>query len=81
MIKLGSIVAWTLVVFGAIRTALALLFAFGVSNEDNAFVAARYFAAANTGEAIDESLVMFTAGVVIGLLVQIAKNGVANERK
>lgn len=74
MIRLGSIIAWTLLLLGGIRAVLALVLALGVSDADNAMVSARYLATANTGEAIDQGLKMLVVGVVIGLLVRIAKN-------
>lgn len=71
---LGSIIAWALTLFGALKVALGFFFAANtVTLEDNAAAAERYLAAANTGEAINEGIMMFIIGVVIGLLVKIAK--------
>lgn len=74
MLKLGSILAWFLTVAGGMRVAFGLLLALGVSAEDNAAAARMILAAANTGEAINEGMVALVVGVVIGLLVKIAKN-------
>lgn len=73
MIRFGSIIAWTLIILGGLRAVLALVLALGVSDADNAMVSARYLATANTGEAIDQGLKMLVAGIVIGLLVRIAR--------
>mgnify|MGYP000722363704 CR=1 FL=1 len=72
-IKAGSVIAWLAVVFGGIRLALGLFVAIQFSGEENAFFARRYLAAPNSGESINEAAMMFLAGILIGLLVQIAK--------
>lgn len=74
-VKLGSVIAWLLFGFGALRTLLGFFFAFGTDTmEANEFAARRYLASANTGEAINEGIMLIVAGVAIGLIVQIANN-------
>ena len=79
MIRLGSIIAWVLTVLGLLRISLGLAVAFGTTAESNSVFAERYLAAANTGEAINEGMVMLGIGVVIGLLATIARNTGSSE--
>ncbi len=58
---------------GAIKTVVGFLVAFGIGAEDNSAAARRYLAAANSGEAIDEGIMMLMAGVMVGLVVHTAK--------
>lgn len=70
-IKAGSIIAWLLVVAGLMRVVMGFI----IASSDN-YVAAtkRYLGSGTTGEAIDKGFMWLVVGVVIGLLVQIAKN-------
>jgi hypothetical protein len=79
MVKLGSIIAWVLIFSGVSKAGLGLIGAYAVAAEDRAYFATRYLATANTGEAIDKGLVILVVGVVIGLLVEIAKKNTASE--
>ncbi len=79
MLKLGSIIAWILIAYGLLRVALGFFVAFRFSAEDNAAAAGRYLAGANSGEAINEGMVMFVVGVVIGILVKIAEKKSTSE--
>ena len=80
MLKLGSIIAWLLIVCGVVRTAMGFFVAFSFSADGNAAAATRYLAASNSGEAINEGMVVFVVGIVIGLLVRIAKNGTSTDQ-
>ena len=73
--KIGSFLAWALVVLGALRFAMGLYVAITFeSNESMVAASKRYLATANSGEAITEGILMFGVGIVIGLVAQIAKN-------
>lgn len=73
MIRLGSIIAWGLIIFGVMRTAMGFIVAFSSSAEGNAAMSALYLGTANSGDAIDRGMITIIIGVVIGLLVEIAK--------
>ena len=73
MIILGSLIAWVLISIGALRVAMGFYVAFSFIDNANVAASARYLGTTNSGEAINEGMVMFIAGVVIGLLVKIAK--------
>ena len=73
-IRLGSFVAWALVVLGSIRVLFGLLIAFGTSAADKAVAERNILGSATSGEAIDQGLIALVAGVVIGLLVRITTN-------
>ncbi|SLN27765.1 hypothetical protein ROA7450_01130 [Roseovarius albus] len=74
MIRVGSIIAWLLLAFGTLKIAMGFYVAIKFSGEENAFYAQRYLAAPNSGEAINEGMIVFVVGLVIGLLVKMAKN-------
>ena len=73
-IRLGSFVAWALVVLGSIRVLFGLLIAFGTSAADKAVAERNILGSSTSGEAIDQGLIALVAGVVIGLLVRITTN-------
>jgi ABC-type Mn2+/Zn2+ transport system permease subunit len=71
--RAGSVIAWIAVVFGAVRVLMGFAIAFMFDLEQNAAASRRYLATANSGEAIEDGSAMFLTGIIIGLLVQIAK--------
>lgn len=73
MIRVGSIIAWLLLAFGTLKIAMGFYVAINFNGEENAFYAQRYLAASNSGEAINEGMIVFGVGLVIGLLVKMAK--------
>jgi len=74
-IRAGSILAWAVMVWGAIKLALGIYVATQFEGKEEMIAASRrYLATANSGEAIDGGLKLLAAGILIGLLVQIAKN-------
>ncbi len=73
MLKLGLILAWILVFFGGLRTAMGFYVAFAFTAEQNAFASGRYLGTINSGEAINQGMVMLVVGVAVGLLVKIAQ--------
>ena len=72
-IRCGGAIAWVLVLLGLIRIALGFFVAFSTNDAEVPLAAARYLALATSGEAINEGMMTFAAGIVMGLLVQIAK--------
>lgn len=70
--KIGSVIAWVLLVLGAFRVTLGFLVAFGA--DDNEAASRALFAAANTGEAINEGTLAIIAGVALGILAEISKS-------
>jgi len=73
-IRAGTVLAWVLFGFGTFRVAFALLIAFQFETQESMIAASkRYLNTENTGEAIDKGLPLIAAGIVVGLLVEIAK--------
>ncbi len=78
-LKTANIMAWILVVVGSIRTLTALAFATIVLDHEKMIAfSKRYLGASTSGEAIESGLLIFAAGIVLGLLVIIAKNSSKN---
>ena len=74
-VRFGSFIAWFCTILGSIRVILGFLVAYNsISNEQMREAAQHYLAAATTGEAINEGMLMVAFGVALGLLVVIAKN-------
>ena len=72
-VKLGRFFAYTFLILGVLRFGSGLLVLFGTENiEANRQASRVLLSAANSGEAIDEAFLLVLAGVVLGLLVQIA---------
>lgn len=77
-IKVGSFIAWTLVVLGFFKAALGLFGALTLESQENMIAfSKRYLATDSTGEAMDRGIMMFAAGIVLGLIVRIAKKSQA----
>lgn len=73
MFRLGSIVAWAAVILGAFRVFTGFSVASIEDPENRAFWAARYLGSASSGEAIDQGIIAFVFGVVLGVLVKIGR--------
>ena len=73
MIKLGSIISWLLIGFGALRAAIGLFVASYFVDEAAMTIAAQRYLGTSTGDAIDTGFLLFFAGLALGLLVRIAK--------
>ena len=72
-IRVGTFVAWATVIFGLFRFAAGMFVAL-VFEGDSMFAASRrYLAAADSGEAIGEGIMIFLAGITLGVVVEIAK--------
>ena len=73
-IKSGSVIAWILVAAGSVRLAMGFFVALGFEGDKYIAASKRYLGSTNSGEAIDQGFMLLVAGVVIGLIVKIAKN-------
>lgn len=73
-IKLGNVIAWVGLVFGAMNFAGALFALNFVPAEDFERYSLRYFGSTPVGEHLDTAIMMIVASIILGLLVQIAKN-------
>ena len=73
-IRVGAIMAWAMVIWGILRSAIGFYVASIEGEEQRIFAAKRYLGSSSSREAIDNGVIMIAAGVVIGLLVTIAKN-------
>jgi len=74
MIFLGRILSWAMVVLGLFMTAAGLYIAFSFQGEARLAAAKRYLGSVTTGDAINQGMLMLTAGVIIGLITIIANN-------
>ena len=74
MLKLGSIVAWLLISLGALRAAMGYFVAIYYADYGDMVIAAkRYLGTSSPADAQDSGFLVLIAGVVLGLLVKIAK--------
>ena len=71
--RAGRIVAWLAIIFGLLRSAIAL---FVVQSGDPS-LAARYLGGGTTGGAMDQGIYVIIFGVVVGVLTDISQS-VAN---
>lgn len=72
-IRCGGAIAWALVVLGALRTAIGIFAAVSDGSFELPEIAERFLSLGASGAAMQEGLMLFSAGIVLGLLVQIAK--------
>lgn len=74
-IKAGSILVWLLMVYGVSRIAISILIiSVSQNNEQYLYYSKRYLVTSTTGEAIDKGLLVIALAIVLGLVVEIAKN-------
>tara|TARA_R110002126_G_scaffold165178_1_gene313023 strand:- start:825 stop:1064 length:240 start_codon:yes stop_codon:yes gene_type:complete len=73
-VRVGSVVAWLATIGGALKFAIGFFIASSLDRETMIAASKHYFNAANSGEIINESIPVFLFGIVIGILVHIAKN-------
>ncbi len=74
-IRIGTFIAWALLTLGSLRVAMGLIVATTFDTPESMHAASlRYLATSNSGEAIDKGLWTLMAGVVLGLLTELAKN-------
>ena len=74
-VKVGSVIAWLATIGGFAKMVLSYWLAYSVqTHEEMVAVSKRYLATETTGEAINESTLLFVFGILVGLLVHIAKN-------
>lgn len=74
-VKLGKLLAWTLLVLGIFRAGTAWYVAFALHDDPVALAAAtsRYIGSGTPGQAADQGLMWVAMGIVVGLLVHIAE--------
>ena len=73
MIRLGSIIAWFLIGIGAFRAATGFFVAIYFVNDTDMILAAKRYLGSSPADAQDHGMLVLIAGVVLGLLVKIAK--------
>jgi hypothetical protein len=74
MVRFGSIIAWLLIGLGALRAAIGYFVAiYFVDDGDMVLAAKRYLGTSSPADAQDSGFLVLIAGVVLGLLVKIAK--------
>jgi len=73
MLTLANIVAWLALLLGVIRIAVGLLVASQDDPVARAAAASRYLGSATSGEAIDQGIMVFLFGLVLGILVKIGR--------
>lgn len=72
-VRLGRVLAWALLLIGAMRVGVGFFVATAFSDPATyAAATRRYIGSGTTGDAIDQGLVVFAAGIVVGLLTHIA---------
>lgn len=72
-VRLGKLLAWTLLVLGVFRAGTAWYVAFAFTYPAALTAAqSRYVGPGTTGEAVDQGLMWISMGIVVGLFVQIA---------
>ncbi|WP_333815807.1 hypothetical protein [Tabrizicola sp.] len=74
MLKLGGIVAWLALIMGVLRAAIGSFVASIDDPASRAAAASRYLGSATSGEAIDQGIKVFLFGLVLGILVKIARS-------
>jgi hypothetical protein len=79
MLTLGSVIAWLALVLGVLRAAMGLFVASLDDPTSRAAAASRYLGSATSGEAIDQGIMVFLFGLVLGILVKIGRS--LSERK
>ena len=73
-VKLGNLLAWTLLILGIVRAGTGWFVAFTFTNPTELAAAqARYIGPGTTGQAVDQGLMWAAMGIVVGLLVRIAE--------
>ena len=72
-IRCGATVAWILVLLGALRTGVGVLSAVSAGAFEVPDAAALFLERVTSGATMQEGMMLFVAGIVLGLLVQIAK--------
>jgi len=71
--RLGTILAWLALFFGALRVALGIVIASTAEGVGPVF-SPRYLGSKSTGEAIDQGLMMVVFAVSLGIIVEISRS-------
>ena len=73
-IKLGKLMAWTLLVLGTVRFGMSWFVRLTFTEPaELASATSRYIGPGTTGQAADQGLMWIGMGIVVGLLVHIAE--------
>ena len=75
MVRFGSIIAWLLIGLGVLRAAMGYFVAIYFVDDGDMVLAARRYLGTSPADAQDSGFLVLIAGVVLGLLVKIAKRG------
>ena len=75
MVRFASIIAWLLIGLGALRAAMGYFVAIYFVDDGDMVLAARRYLGTSPADAQDSGFLVLIAGVVLGLLVKIAKRG------
>ena len=75
MVRFGSIIAWLLIGLGALRAAMGYFVAIYFVDDGDMVLAAKRYLGTSPADAQERGELMIIAGVVLGLLVKIAKRG------
>jgi len=80
VILLGHLLTWCLIIFGALRASIGIYVLINFV-DPVAYEAAtrRYIGSGSAGDAIDKGLIYLAFGIVVGLIVRIAKNTTRTE--
>ncbi|OOG73862.1 hypothetical protein B0E45_06105 [Sinorhizobium sp. A49] len=73
-IRIGNVVAWVALIFGALRVAIGVFVASADDPETRARMAARYLGSSTSGEAIDQGILVMVFAIAFGILVKIARS-------
>lgn len=72
-VKLGKLIAGLLLIYGALRLVMGIWVATAFESRESMLAASRrYLATENSGDAIDQGMILIVAGVILGLLAKIA---------
>ena len=74
MLTLGNIIAWLTMIYGGLRIGVGFFVASIDDPAARASAAARYLGSGTSGEAIDQGIMVFLFGLVLGILVKIGRS-------
>ena len=73
-LRLGTIIAWLALIFGALRLGAGLYVASNDDAEVRSVLAERYLGSTSSGEAIDQGLMVIVFSIALGILVKIGRS-------
>jgi hypothetical protein len=74
MLTFGNFIARLAMIFGGLRVAMGFIVASVDDPASRAAAASRYLGSATGGEAIDQGIMTFLFGLVLGILVKIGRS-------